>query len=339
MCALLWARFFEELNNNGITDVSFPGVVIELWTSTGNKVNTSVTDVTGNFTFTVPPGVYVLREATPPGFVAVRDSDGGNPSQIEVVNVTIGDDLDNVFIVARLAPSSTPGLAPTTSVPGLPQPTLVPGFAPSTSSPASTFPPSNSQPAALLGSICGNVTVDLNGDGTGDSALPGVNITLLNGNFNVAGSLFTDSSGTYCFVALSSGNYSVIQTPLPGYVEESDTQGNPLDNLIQVYLDVGTKSTGNNFCGQTFDSQPQPKPKHKPKWYFWSFVLSSILSNNRTSFVSSINIGTWHIPIYTYSRFCSIVLPYANHFTSSGHPAVSAKLGPCHRCPTRSRTP
>ena len=74
------------------------GVFVELKSLFGATIGTAVTNAAGNFTFLVRPGVYKLRETTPERYAEAGDSDGGNPNQIEFVDVTAGDSLVNYFL-------------------------------------------------------------------------------------------------------------------------------------------------------------------------------------------------------------------------------------------------
>ena len=270
-----------DLNGDGTGDSALAGVNITLFDGNIKVAGSVLTGSSGTYCFfALPSGIYSVIQMPPPGYVEESDTQGSPTDNLIQVNLGVGTNSTGNNFVDKLAtptPNSAPALvatpaptqfplpAPTTttSSPVLLTPTLLPGLSSPASAPVvapATPAPTNSQPTVPLGSICGNVTVDLNGDGTGDSALARVNITLFDGNIKVAGSVLTGSSGTYCFFALPSGIYSVIQMPPPGYVEESDTQGSPTDNLIQVNLGVGTNSTGNNFVDKLATPTPNSAP-------------------------------------------------------------------------------
>ena len=111
-----------------------------------------------------------------------------------------------------------------------------------------------------VGSISGNVTEDLDNNDTGDVALSGVNVTLLNGNGNIIASTLTDSNGMFMFSGLPAGNYTVVEENLPIYLDVSDVEGNPTDNVIHVILGPGMIVTDRNFV----DEFPTPSPTHSP---------------------------------------------------------------------------
>jgi von Willebrand factor type A domain/SdrD B-like domain len=115
-----------------------------------------------------------------------------------------------------------------------------------------------------LGSVAGKVEEDSNNDDVGDTALAGVNVTLLDGAGNIVSSMLTGPNGKYKFVDLPAGNYSVIETNLAGYIDVSDTQGNPLDNTIAVILDVGEASVENNFVDEIPTVAPTQNPTPFP---------------------------------------------------------------------------
>jgi uncharacterized repeat protein (TIGR01451 family) len=70
---------------------------------------------------------------------------------------------------------------------------------------------------ALNGSISGTVTQDVNNDNTGDLPLPGVTMTLLDGNGDPVSSITTDSDGQFTFGDLPPGDYTVVQVDPAGY--------------------------------------------------------------------------------------------------------------------------
>ena len=63
----------------------------------------------------------------------------------------------------------------------------------------------------------------------------------------------TDTEGNYVFYDLPLGDYTMIKTNLPGYLDVLDVDG-PNDNTINVPLGQGENVTGHNFVnnlGQT----------------------------------------------------------------------------------------
>ncbi|MDP0491224.1 MAG: SdrD B-like domain-containing protein, partial [Verrucomicrobiota bacterium JB023] len=124
-------------------------------------------------------------------------------------------------------------------------------------------------------SISGNVSIDQNGDDTGDVNFSNVTLTLYsdpNGdgdpsdgaivdNPNQAGvqnyTVVTDASGNYAFSGLPAGDYVVVEEQPSAYVSVSDgdstdssddvANASIFDNQIPVSLAVGEADTGNDF--------------------------------------------------------------------------------------------
>ncbi|QTN31576.1 DUF11 domain-containing protein [Akkermansiaceae bacterium] len=125
-------------------------------------------------------------------------------------------------------------------------------------------PPSISSASLVTtaGSIYGSVLEDQGtaGYGGGDTALSGVTVTLFtdpNGDGDPSdGTLVaiteTQADGTYEFLNLGLGNYTVVETDPFGFESIADTQG-ANDNRIPVTLTSSTPSTGNNFLDQFID--------------------------------------------------------------------------------------
>ncbi|KAI2514176.1 protein of unknown function DUF11 [Fragilaria crotonensis] len=102
------------------------------------------------------------------------------------------------------------------------------------------------------GSISGSVFDD-NGN-----SLPGVVITLLDGNLDVVQTTTTDGIGAYKFSEVEPGSYTVVEVNPPGFPSDlSDYDNTPdgdvgdsntdVDNTIPVTLKPGENDDGNNF--------------------------------------------------------------------------------------------
>jgi hypothetical protein len=75
----------EDTNNDNVGDTPMPGVTVVLKDPNGNTVATTTTDANGNYSFpNVPAGNYTVVEQTPPGYLDVGDTDGGDPNVISV---------------------------------------------------------------------------------------------------------------------------------------------------------------------------------------------------------------------------------------------------------------
>ena len=105
--------------------------------------------------------------------------------------------------------------------------------------------------APLSGSIAGTVFSDLD-----DSGIEGVTVGLFesNGTTPITDgggnpiTALTGANGNYTFTDVTPGNYTVVQTNLPGYSDVSDSDGNANgDNTIAVSFAPGESSEGNDF--------------------------------------------------------------------------------------------
>jgi len=93
-----------------------------------------------------------------------------------------------------------------------------------------------------LGSICGFVLRDCNGDRIGDSGLAGVSVTLENSSGSTLATTKTDTNGAYCFVGLSAGSYAVSVVP-PGGVAKT------LCSIVKRWTDRNGNSCWNDSDG------------------------------------------------------------------------------------------
>ena len=122
---------------------------------------------------------------------------------------------------------------------------------------------------AKYGVVSGIVLADANLDGTGDTPLAGVAVSLYtdpDGDGNPAdGTLFatvaTGADGTYSFTDVPAGSYVIIESNIDGYASLADGDTTPdranspadapnssqTDNLLPVNLGVGETDDGNTF--------------------------------------------------------------------------------------------
>jgi hypothetical protein len=101
----------------------------------------------------------------------------------------------------------------------------------------------------MLGSICGSVKEDTNGDGVGDVNLGDVTVTIFDSYDYEQGSTTTDKNGNYCFYNLDRNEYVIIETNPSGYTDVSDAE-------ISVFLLAGQAMTGQDFVDKKLIVSP-----------------------------------------------------------------------------------
>jgi SdrD B-like domain/Prealbumin-like fold domain len=223
-----------DTDNNNTGDAPIGGVQLVLVDSSGNVYDsdplqtgvqsiTATTDpVTGAYTFAnVPPGVYGVSEAQPPGYNSISDTDGGDPNLILPITVTAGNNNGgNDFVEEQTA------------------------------------------------TISGSVLADADNNGSGDSGIKDVVLTLLDsagqpvdGDPNEAGvqlvTAITALDGSYSFTGVSPGVYFVTEAQPATYLTVTDidtttpaddaVNASITDNLIPVAVNAGEVDNGNDF--------------------------------------------------------------------------------------------
>ena len=101
------AVVLEDKNDDGIGDSPIAGDLVGLYTRNGNLLTSAYTNFNGKVNFFVPSGLYVLTATIPPGYIPVKDNDGGDPIKIMDVDTTQAIDVDNRFIF-RCPPTPSP---------------------------------------------------------------------------------------------------------------------------------------------------------------------------------------------------------------------------------------
>ncbi|HEV8315990.1 MAG TPA: SdrD B-like domain-containing protein [Vicinamibacterales bacterium] len=108
-------------------------------------------------------------------------------------------------------------------------------------------------------SLCGFVYNDVDNDGINGPAEPGIPSTAvrLTGTDDLGRSVTlsttTGSDGSYCFMPLKAGTYTIAETQPPGYLDGKDTQGTPgtgttgNDVFTNIVLAAGVDGRNNNF--------------------------------------------------------------------------------------------
>ncbi len=222
---------YKDTNNDNAGDLGLDGVTVELFADSDNNgipdgavLQTTTTAGGGLYSFTgVAPGNYVVVETDLSGYQSVADGDSTTP----------GDDLTNT--------SQTDNQIPV-------------GITAGESDTGNDFVDEQ------LSGISGFVLADTNNDDTGDVGIPGVTLTLLNGDGSVYDSdpavgiqaltATTDGAGSYSFSGIPPGSYRVSETQPAGYSSVSDKDGGNLDevgDVTVIVLVAGVPNSGNNF--------------------------------------------------------------------------------------------
>ena len=107
-----------------------------------------------------------------------------------------------------------------------------------------------------VGQICGNVKIDTNNDGLGDTDFTGITtIDLYDSENKLVRIITTSINGDYCFESLPAGEYTIKESQPKGYASVSEVEGGAdadkpddgIENSIQVALMSGEQDLGNNF--------------------------------------------------------------------------------------------
>ncbi len=84
----------EDIDNDGAGEVNIPGVVISIVDGSG-AMQTTTTDVNGNYEFEVAPGSFTITEIQPAGFSTVSDVEGSPTDDMITGSVAIGGNVPN----------------------------------------------------------------------------------------------------------------------------------------------------------------------------------------------------------------------------------------------------
>lgn len=102
-----------------------------------------------------------------------------------------------------------------------------------------------------LGTISGTIWIDVNDDGIGDIPLAGVTLILIDDQGNEVARTLTQADGTYLFIDVPQGTYSIIEEQPYGFFDVSETNGDyPADgilNAIKVDVGPGENDIDNDF--------------------------------------------------------------------------------------------
>ena len=168
---------WNDLNKDGIQNVSesgIPGITVELYNCTDILIDTTTTNATGYYNFTVPAGDYYVNFTLPSGMV-FSPMDAGGDSVDSDANLTTGKSICTTL---------TPGETDLTWDAGM------------------------YEPEAMIGDY---VWDDTNKDGiqnVSESGIPGVIVDLMQGSIIISTNT-TNASGIYLFDNLVAGCYNV----------------------------------------------------------------------------------------------------------------------------------
>ena len=224
----------QDTTGNGEADTAIPGVIVELFADIdgdgnpdGTAIETTTTDANGNYIFPgVMPGNYVVVQTQPAGLNSIFDEDQSPDGDAFDGDTTVDNQIAVTVTSGELDDSNNFG---------------------------------EQAPA----SIEGQVLVDNDGDGTGDTGLGGVEIILQDDAGATVGSTTTAADGSYSFTGLTPGDYTVVETQPSGYLSVSDQDQSPdgdpqdadttVDDQIGVLLIPGETDTGNDFVEEQSD--------------------------------------------------------------------------------------
>ena len=186
---------WDDTNVNGIQDsgeTGISGVTVDLMDSTGTSIlQSTTTDSSGIYNFTVVPGSYIVQFVQPSGYSASPQYRGTDTTIDSNANISTGK--SDVVTVAAGATDNT----------------IDAGF----------FQP------ASLGDFVWN---DLNANGvqdTGESGIPDVTVNLFNSTNTLIATTSTDTSGLYKFDNLAPDGYIVEFVRPAGYSFSPQYQG------------------------------------------------------------------------------------------------------------------
>ncbi|MCK6394374.1 SdrD B-like domain-containing protein [Zoogloea sp.] len=217
--AELGDKVWYDTNKNGVQDAGeagVQGVKVSLLDAAGNVVTTQTTDTSGNYLFTnLKPGTYSVQfdKATLPTGYVFTSKDVGSDATDSDADTSTGKTIQTVLDSGESDKTWDAGIV------------------------------------ANPGSISGTVREDVDNNNTGDTPIAGVTVQLKDSTGTVVQTTTTDANGNYTFNNVPAGNYTVVETNKPGYLDVNDVDGgNP--NSIAVNLTPGASSTGNDFVDE-----------------------------------------------------------------------------------------
>jgi large repetitive protein len=213
----------EDDGTVGPRDTGIAGVTVNLYDATGTTVvATTTTDADGNYSFSVQPGSYVIRESQPATYTDGEQDPGTNGS-------TNGAN-DDINVSVDFAETSIEN--DYFEVPG----------------------------SSIAGTVFEDPNND--GAQTGAPGIPGVTVTLTgtdDGGNPVSLTTTTDGDGNYSFDNLRPGTYTVTETQPSPYTDGIDTPGSA-GGSAAVNDVVSGIVLGANVAAVDYDFAELPNP-------------------------------------------------------------------------------
>jgi protocatechuate 3,4-dioxygenase beta subunit len=262
-------RVFADVNNNGIMDNAEAGIdgvhlaLFEADAVTGNPSGsakaTAITDASGYYRFdglAVGNYVVVVDQTISSAITGYRSSTGLS------TNTTLSGDLaDHGKDTLVSVDTVVNGIASVPVTIGwVEAPTGEPDVV--VSGNGAHGPNGDAFDSLVLdfgfwlpGTITGNVMADTDNDGTGNTALANVTLTLKDDSGNDITTTTTGVDGNYSFSGLMAGNYQIAETQPAGYGSISDKDGdNPdlIGDATLVAVVAGATNSGNDFLEEPY---------------------------------------------------------------------------------------
>lgn len=240
MSSAVSGRVYEDLNGNGQPDPGEPGIAGVQIAISGPVNQTTTTDASGNWSFTVPPGSYTVVETQPAGYQP---------------GITRAGSVTGAGSTAGTVPTSGAGVlsGPNGSTANTIQAIVLAGGG---------FSINNNFGEVRAASLAGRVYVDEDHNGvysSNEAPIGGVTVKLTGtDDLGNAVSLSTTTAsagvaGGYVFDNLRPGTYSVAETQPDSFADGAETVGSAggsssvNDVISGVVLASGTTATGYNF--------------------------------------------------------------------------------------------
>jgi 5-hydroxyisourate hydrolase-like protein (transthyretin family) len=198
---------------------------VELFFSNGDPVpnpnvsgstNYSITTSNGTYAFIgLAPGSYVVRETQPSGYLTLTDEDSIADQNSSPTDPSNTNGADNEIAVIVEAGETDAG--------------------------------NDFVEKLILAKICGQLTIDVDGNGSGDVGYEDNTITVLNPITFEVYDTTTDDSGNYCVDDIPAGSYRVLSHRPTGYKFVGDADSATLGIITGITLTVGQTLLNQDF--------------------------------------------------------------------------------------------